>query len=328
MLDGIAEVRIWSEYEPAPFFTRVERIRCIRPFKLDFPRGGTLVFVGVYFRIGHWVRFARPRRVVVLYNTDQPDRLRKNIRRLSGTGCRTELIYTSVELRRRHRADSAGLDGPVLESPIDTHRFHPSATLPVRPFTVGRMSRDTPSKHHEEDPELWRALAKAGCRVRIMGGTCLARELSGVPNIELLPAGAEDAAAFLRGLDCFVYRTSRHWFEGYGRVVAEAMATGLPVVVGRPGGYVDYVTNGINGYIFDTSAEALAAVMTLQHRRDIVAAFGRAGRVVSERINRDWLPRRTIELIAGPPMLPPIDATLGWTQPVSRSMRSRFTYQA
>jgi glycosyltransferase involved in cell wall biosynthesis len=132
-----------------------------------------------------------------------------------------------------------------------------------------------------------------------MGGTCLAPELHGAPNVELLPAGAEDAATFLRGLDCFLYRTSRNWFEGYGRVVAEAMATGLPVVAGRPGGYVDYIAHGVNGCLFDATPDAAAAVLSLRRDRALGAVYGAAGRVAAERINRDWIPRRTIELLAG-----------------------------
>ena len=257
------------------------------------------MFVGVYFRIGHWVHFSRPDRVVVLYNTDQPDRLRKNLARLAHTGCEPEIVYTSAALRRRH-----GGGGPILESPVDVERFHPAPSRPPRPFTVGRMSRDIRSKHHEDDPALWRALAYAGCRVRIMGGTCLAHELHGAPNVELLPAGAEDAATFLRGLDCFLYRTSRNWFEGYGRVVAEAMATGLPVIAGRPGGYVDYVTHGVNGRLFDTTPDAAAAVLSLQRDRALAIAYGGAARAAAERINRDWIPRRTIEILAGVSEMP------------------------
>jgi glycosyltransferase involved in cell wall biosynthesis len=294
MLADVADVRLWSEYEPAPVFNRTHEIARVRPMRFAFPRGGTLVFVGVYFRIGHWVHFARPARVVVLYNTDQPDRLRKNLARLAHTGRPTEVVYTSAALRRRH-----GGDGPVLESPIDTRRFRPANGRTHRPFTVGRMSRDIRSKHHEEDPALWRALAYAGCRVRIMGGTCLSAELSGAPNVELLPAGAEDAATFLRSLDCFLYRTSQHWFESYGRVVAEAMATGLPVVVGRPGGYVDYVTDGVHGRVFSSTQDAAAAVLSLRRSHAICATCGAAARALAERLNLDWIPRRTIELLAG-----------------------------
>ena len=78
LLAAHCDARLWTEYQPHPRLEARVPLERITPWQLRFPRGGTLVFVGVYFRIGHWVRFAAPERVVVLYNTPQPDRLRKN----------------------------------------------------------------------------------------------------------------------------------------------------------------------------------------------------------------------------------------------------------
>ncbi len=294
LLQECADVRLWSEYDPAPALDALAPIHRIVWSRLRWPIGGTLVFVGVYFRIGHWVHFARPRRVVVLYNTDQPDRLAKNLRRLAWTGCAPEVIYTSAALRCRH-----GGSGRVLESPVDVLRFLPLRVRSPRPFTVGRLSRDIPSKHGDDDPALWRALARRGIRVRIMGGSCLARELGGEPGVELLPSGTEPAARFLQSLDAFVYRTADHWFEAYGRVVVEAMATALPVVAARRGGYVDLVRHGHDGYLFDTTAQAIDAVLTLQARPALAAAMGESARASVAAFNRFHLADKTRTMLAG-----------------------------
>jgi hypothetical protein len=121
-----ADARLWSEYEPAPAIARHVPIERVSPWRMRFPRGGTLVFVGVYFRIGHWVRFAAPRRVVVIYNTDQPDRLRKNLTRIASCGKTAEVIYTSSALRMRERGF-----GPVLESLVDVTRFTAADAAPT-----------------------------------------------------------------------------------------------------------------------------------------------------------------------------------------------------
>jgi glycosyltransferase involved in cell wall biosynthesis len=287
-----ADVRLWTEYSPAAAFAPYP-VRRIRPLQLVVPRGGTLVFVGVYFRIGHWTRLASFDRVVVIYNTDQPDRLAKNVTRLTRAGHRVEVVYTSRALQRRHHET-----GPVLESPIDIHRFRPwRIARPPRTFTVGRLSRDIRSKHHEEDPMLWRALAQAGCRVRLMGGTCLAAELAGVPGIELLPVNSEDPASFLRSLDCFVYRTSAHWFEAYGRVVMEAMATGLPVVAGERGGYADHLRDGINACVVSSTREAIDRVAALSRSAVDAARIGAKARRDAIALNARELPRRTLALL-------------------------------
>jgi len=294
LLRAHADVRLWTEYEPAPTFAAAYPIERIAPLRWRFPRDGTLVFIGTYFRIGHWTRFAAPERVVILYNTDQPDRLTKNLRRLEKAGHEVEIVYTSRALRQRHRGQ-----GCVLESPIDVTKFRPSRTArPDGPFTVGRLSRDIRSKHHEDDPALWRALAAAGCRVRLMGATCLAAELADHPGIELLPAGAEEAATFLRSLDCFVYRTSTRWFEAYGRVIMEAMATGLPIVAGHLGGYVEHLRDGANAAIALTTHDAIECVLALAADRARAARLGAAARHDAVVLNTEDLPRRTVALLA------------------------------
>ena len=288
-----ADVHLWTEYEPARAFAAYP-IERIRPWRLAFPRDGTLVFVGTYFRIGHWTRLASPARVVILYNTDQPDRLAKNVERLERAGHEVEIVYTSRALRRRHRGR-----GCVLESPIDVTRFRPRRIgRPERPFTVGRLSRDIRTKHHEDDPALWRTLAHAGFRVRLMGATCLAAEVGSIPGIELLPAGAEDPACFLRTLDCFVYRTSTRWFEAYGRVVVEAMATGLPIVAGQRGGYVDHLCDGDNAWLALSTRDAVERVCELAANRAEAARIGRAARRDAVALNAEQLPKRTIALLA------------------------------
>jgi glycosyltransferase involved in cell wall biosynthesis len=100
----------------------------------------------------------------------------------------------------------------------------------------------------------------------------------------MLRAGSRRPADFLRGLDCFYYRTSEQWLEAYGRVVLEALGCGLPVVCGRRGGYADYIAHGVNGFLFDTTEQAIALILRL---RDDVALRDRLGRAA----------RRTVEEI-------------------------------
>jgi glycosyltransferase involved in cell wall biosynthesis len=284
-LGNRARVRLWSEYTPAREFSRHYPVHLIRPWLGSMPVGGTFLFVGAYFRVGHWFRLAMPQRIVLIYNTHQPDRLEKHLRRLKAWHrAPVEVVYTSPALRRMSR----GPAGPVIESPIDIVRFAPAQQdrAASREFTVGRLSRDVDTKHHAEDPAVYGTLAQAGVRLRIMGGTCLEGRVSNVVVPALLPAGLEGPLDFLQGLDCFYYRTSDSWLEAYGRVVFEAMACGLPVVCGRRGGYADYIAHGINGFLFDTTEQAVRIILELRGDPELRRRIGEAARKSVEQLYR------------------------------------------
>ncbi len=278
MLRGDATVNVWSSTRVADCY-RDAGVRRIVPALARFPRGGTIVFVGTS-PIGAWVRASFPRRVILVHNTLNVATLQKRLRRLRGWPLpATELVFCSRQVARSTR-----MDGVVQLSPIDLGRFAPAPRPAGARFTVGRLSRDTPIKFGPGDAALFRALGAEGIRVRLMGATCLAGTLGGATNVELLPLGAEDPAAFLRSLDCFAYRTAEDWPEPYGRVVAEAMASGLPVVCHRAGGYAEeLVEDGRSGFVFDDDGEALERIRRL---RDDPALRARVGAEARSRVER------------------------------------------
>jgi glycosyltransferase involved in cell wall biosynthesis len=250
-----------------------ERARRILPLVGAFPRGGTLVFVGTW-RIGPWVHLSRAARIVVVHNSFHADVLHRRLRGLrSPLLPAPELVFCSPRVARH-----AGLRGVVHLSPIDLARFRPARRDPPRSFTVGRMSRDDAAKFGAGDAQLFRQLGAEGVRVRLMGATHL-RELAGAPGVEVLPFGSEDPAAFLRSLDCFVYRTAASWPEPHGRVVSEAMACGLPVVCHRNGGYAGFlIDEGRTGFLYDDDAQAQSIVRALRADPALRARVGDAGR--------------------------------------------------
>lgn len=276
-LGARARVTLWSEFQPDARLAEQYPIRRIRARRLRFPLTGTFVFLGVYRHAGKWVHLATPRRVIVVYNTPDPDLFDRQVRQLSRFGTRpVEVVYASRWLQC-----SAGRPGVVHPSLIDLDRFRPGEPrdrAEGRPFVVGRLSRDIPDKHHPADPALYRCLAATGMQVRVMGGGSLTPAVGGVEGIELLPECAEDPVAFLRSLDCFLYRTADHLTEAFGRVVIEAMACGLPVVCHRHGGYTELIDSGRNGFLFETDDEAVALIRRLRGDQRLRESVGRAAR--------------------------------------------------
>jgi lipopolysaccharide biosynthesis glycosyltransferase/UDP:flavonoid glycosyltransferase YjiC (YdhE family) len=272
---GHADVQLWCEHDPHPALMAELPIRRIG--EDGVPDDGTLVFVSTYYKVGTWLDRVHPQRLIIVYNIDAPSTLIALLGRLSKPWHpKPELIYASRALSER-----MGLPGTIQDSPIDLARFacdREYAAAPARPCTIGRLSRDTPDKHHPEDIALYQRLAENGYHVRIMGGTILHDALAGLPGIELLAEGAEPADEFLASLDIFLYRTNENWFEAWGRVVAEAMASGLPVVCHARGGYAELIRQGENGFLYENQDQAFSIIETLRASPSLRAKVGRAAK--------------------------------------------------
>ena len=124
LLGPRANVTVWSDEAPDPRMAALLPIRRIRMHRLQLPWTGTLVMVGVYHRYGRWIHLARPSRIVLIYNTDDPALLRRRLARAAAwRRVPVEVVFASTWLR-----DSVGVAGPVQPSPIDLARFYPSAS--------------------------------------------------------------------------------------------------------------------------------------------------------------------------------------------------------
>jgi glycosyltransferase involved in cell wall biosynthesis len=238
-----------------------------------FPRGGTLVIVGVYFTLEKWYERAGLRRTVLLYNTPEPPCLLSRLQELNVGGApRVELLFPSDAVKR-----STGLPGFFEPSPIDTDLFCPldhRREANKDSFIVGRLSRDEPFKFHSEAPSFYRQLAAEGVRVRVMGGTHLRAVLGHNPGSELLAACAEPG----RDLDWFTYRTAPYWSEPWGRVVTEAMAVGLPVVAHANGDYAQIIRHAENCFLFHRDEDALRIIRELSDDPELRKRIGQAAR--------------------------------------------------
>ena len=277
------DTHFWSINDGiAPSF-QTHEVQIVRPDRQQFPRTGTLIIGGSYCPIGDWIGATRFRRIIVIYNVCDPSQLWRCLDQLRNPNFpKIELVYASHMMR-----DNAGLPGVFGPSPLG-ERFMASAPIDYHRagrFVVGRLSRDHAIKFHPESAAFFRALADADMQVRLMGATVLSEQLPQQhARLELLPAGSEPAEVFLRSLDCFTFRTHARWVEPWGRVVTEAMAVGLPVVLHASGGYQEFVEDGENGILFHTDQQAYEAIQRLRADPALRQRLGQAGRATIRRM--------------------------------------------
>ena len=273
-------VELWCNHREivAPFDAMPE-IRRTGPGPGQAPERGNLVLVGDFWEPGPWFDAMQPRRIVQVLTVVRSHRHEWFRKVLARRRCPVEYVFSCDVQRRLY-----DLPGAVHPVPIDIDLFRPRADL-VRPdrFVVGRLSRDVEAKHDfVNDPALYTQLLASGAQVRLMGAHVIRQLLpQGHPGLQLLAAGSEPAPQFLQGLDCLFFRTGQA-FDTFAMVVFEAMACGLPVVVHRWGGYAEYLTDGLNAFLFDTQSQALDILARLQRDPALRERVGRAARATVE----------------------------------------------
>lgn len=147
------------------------------------------------------------------------------------------------------------LDAPmvIMRSAIDRDRFSPSQQTPRELPVVLTVRRLVPRNGVDVLVEAWRS-AGLGKRAQLLIGgsgpemTRIRRLADGDPSIRLIGHVPDKGLpALYRDADVFVLPSRSG--EGFGLVVLEAMASGLPVVATTSGGVIDIVTDGVNGLL-------------------------------------------------------------------------------
>ena len=181
----------------------------------------------------------------------------------------------------------------VWKGGVDIARFHPSnrskewrkkltGGQPNKPLVlfISRLS-----KEKRVDWLLPVVKKIPGIRLAIVGDgpdrERLEKVFAGTPTVFTgYLRGAELAAAYASG-DVFAFTGAE---ETYGNVVAEAMASGLPIVAPKSGGVVDLVDEGVTGYLYpsEDSRALLKRVKQLTGDLDKAKKMGKTGQKKAE----------------------------------------------
>ncbi|HQX76461.1 MAG TPA: glycosyltransferase family 4 protein, partial [Thermoflexales bacterium] len=110
---------------------------------------------------------------------------------------------------------------------------------------------------------------------------------NGLANTHLLGfIPDEDLVDYFRAADVFVLPTRTG--EGFGLVIAEANACGVPVIATRSGAPEEIVQDGITGLLVppENPAALADAITQLRRQPDLRREMGRAARLAAEKL--DW----------------------------------------
>ncbi|MFH0771716.1 MAG: lipopolysaccharide heptosyltransferase II [Candidatus Omnitrophota bacterium] len=177
-------------------------------------------------------------------------------------------------------------------------------------FTIGIIGRLSPIKGHTF---FLRSVGKAvkffpRLKVLIVGDALpdkadykreledLTRKLGLGRNVEFL-GRREDIPDILSRLDLLVLATITQ--EGFGRVIIEAFASGVPVLATSVGGVTEIIRNGDNGLLVasgDPQAMSDAIVKALKDRRLAKNLAVRARKDVEERYNLEKMAAETVKV--------------------------------
>ena len=107
------------------------------------------------------------------------------------------------------------------------------------------------------------------------------------------PVEDSELAALYRGALALVYAP---FDEDYGLATLEAFLAAKPVITARDsGGTLEFVRDGINGYVVDPDPSALAAAIArLDADRALAASFGDSGRELAREISWDTVINRLL----------------------------------
>ena len=152
---------------------------------------------------------------------------------------------------------------------VDTETFHPnlasvsmrshlSQNHPESPLLlyVGRLSAE---KEIERIKPILEAIPDA--RLALVGDgphrQALEKHFAGTNTYFVGYLTGTDLGSAFASADAFIFPSRT---ETLGLVLLEAMAAGCPVVAARSGGIPDIVTDGVNGYLFEPSADDIGSI--------------------------------------------------------------------
>lgn len=182
------------------------------------------------------------------------------------------------------------------------HNFEVLNNLPIRQVShqIIMLARLMPQKRIDLMIDVWSELAKGfpEWKVKVLGEGILRHQLEekirtlGLQESFLLPGEVKDVTEELQASDILCLTSE---YEGFGIVLIEAMAKGIPVIAFEYVGVHDIINDGVDGFIVpfgnvDRYAEKLKQLMTEKelYERFATEALISVHKFDKEKVMRNW----------------------------------------
>jgi len=169
----------------------------------------------------------------------------------------------------------------IMPSCIDTSRYKniERSIAAKDKVNIGKLSNDNSKKFPIELIDIFQEVERKSQKAKfcIVGGNKHYKEhmnrLKDVVNYEI---GSLPVEILYSTFDILVYKTNVT--ETWGRIVTEAMASGLPVVAENKGGIKEQIDHGINGYLCDTNEQFVEYILKLINDENLRYEIGMEAR--------------------------------------------------
>ena len=201
------------------------------------------------------------------------------------------------EITKQDRYESVkSLPRYILTSPIDPDKLNIFEREPKGKICFGMHSKKLGNKWNDEIEKLIKDInsryTKEQVKFRFMGiKGDLKRKIEKIPNVTCLNEDEEGVKKFLSKLDVFLFFPDWKREEPWGRVVAEAMVSGCPVIALDRGGTQDQVLKYNNGFLCKRYNDYYQHVVYFLEHREMISVMSRN----SIRISKDFYAERVIE---------------------------------
>lgn len=210
------------------------------------------------------------------------------------------LIVASSSFTRQTLVDHGVDAGKIRVIPhgVDLERFAPALPSRGRPFRFVFVGSISSRKGVPLLMRAWQRLAPTQAELWLVGPVehRVRRLLPDLPGLKILgEVPGATVPEVLRQCDVFVFPS---YFEGFGLVILQAMACGLPVITTTATAGPDLITGpGVGGWVIPTGSEErlVEAMAHCLANPDDMHAVGQLGRSIAERYSwqaygRNWMP--------------------------------------